>query len=238
MKKQELYDEVYTILGDSMVDIELSEKDIDVAFNRAKRRYKQYADNNWIKGYYCVHVTKGKQEYFIPSDVHTVVKIIRPELNRTMDADYGYVDNNNYHQYRYTNANSFLTLELVQQNLEIWRQYMAHDIDFEYNQQMGIIRFLNMPIKDEEWVVECYMDMSDEQYMDVSWIIDWTIAESKKILGSAYRKFSGVPSPDGSSVQLNGGQIIQEAEQDMQRLTEDIQNGLSGDTEWWGVIVG
>lgn len=238
--KEELYDEVYTLLGDSMIDVELSEKDIDVAFNRAKRKYKQYADNNYIKGYYCVRVDKDCQEHIIPKDIHTIVKVIRP--TRSFYTNHGYTPEafNRVFGNAPTSNNriDFVSVEFLGQHLDVWRKYFAFDVDFEHNQMMGIVRFLNKPRGEETWLLECYMDMKDEQYREVSWIIDWTLAESKKILGSAYRKFSGVPSPDGSSVQLGGDSMIQEAEKEMEQLLGDIENGTSGDTSWWGISVG
>jgi len=242
MTEEEFFDEIYTLLGDSMVDVELSERDLRTAFNRARRTYQQIGPNNHIQGYFCLPVQAGKQEYHVPPEIHTVIKVIRPAIywdggGDPIVAQAAYNDLF-FHHPTSIGSGDFITLEYMQQNLEIWRRYTSHDVDFHYNQRMGFIRFLNKPKSNENWVLEVYQDMTDDEYRGVLWVQNWALAEAKKILGTAYRKFSGVPGPDGGSVSLGGDQLIQEADEAMRQLREDIQNGVAGETEWWGISVG
>lgn len=240
MTEEEFFDEIYTLLGDSMVNVELSERDLRVAFNRAKRTYIQHGANNYDHGYYCLNVKKSCQEYKLPSDIHTVVKIIKPGSPWNVDDPWAVAAYNQvyFNQPTSIGTSDFLTIEFMQQNLEIWSRYTVQDIDFQYNNRMGVIRFLQKPRGDQRWLIECYKNLTDDEYRGVLWIQSWTLAEAKGILGTAYRKFSGLPGPDGSSMSLGGDMLIQESTEEKRILMEDIQNGVSGDTEWWGVTVG
>lgn len=240
MTEEEFFDEIYTLLGDSMVDVELTERDLRVAFNRAKRTYQQHGPNNSNQSYFCLPVKSGKQEYMLPSSIHTVVKVIRPTFSWDVDDPLAVAAYNSlfFHHPSSIGTGDFVTMEFMHQNLETWRRYTAHDVDFHHNQRQGFIRLLNRPKHDEQWYLEVYSDITDDEYRAVLWIQSWALAEAKKILGGAYRKMSGVPSPDGSSVSLGGEQMIQEATEEMRTLMEDIQNGVAGETDWWGISVG
>lgn len=240
MTEEEFFDEIYTMLGDSMVDVELSERDLRVAFNRAKRTYKQMGPNNQSQGYFCVPVKKGVQEYHVPAEINTIVKVIRPTLAWNVDDPMAMAAYNAlfFHHPSSIGTGDFITMEYMYQNLEIWRRYTAHDVDFHHNPRMGIVRFLQVPKVDEQWYLECYSDSPDDIYRGVLWVQNWTLAEAKKILGGAYRKMGGVAGPDGSTMNIGGDQLIQEAQEEMRLLLEDIQNGVAGETEWWGISVG
>jgi hypothetical protein len=92
---------------------------------------------------------------------------------------------------------------------------------------------------EELWFLECYMNLDEEEYMDILWVQQWSLAEAKQMLGYAYRKFSSVSAPTGET-QLSGDAMINEARDEMERLLVDIENQTDGDSAsgYWGIFIG
>jgi hypothetical protein len=59
------------------------------------------------------------------------------------------------------------------------------------------------------------------------WIKDYTLANCKMMLGQAREKFAQIAGPQGGS-SLNGATMKQEATADMERLTTELVNLVSG----------
>lgn len=238
---EEFFEEIVTLLGGGLVDVELCEADVRVALRRAIRTYQQKGPDNHNKAFYKLSVEKDKTEYAIPKETHTIIKIIRPTQWWSAEDPLALAAYNNLfgHQSVGTIGNGdWLSLEFMNQQLEIWQRYMAFDVDFDHDKTRSTIRLHQPPKRNEKWILEMYSHASEEFYMNMLWIQSWTIAECKMILGQAYRKFSGLPDPTGGTVSLSGDQMIQEANETFRQLLEDIENLVSGDVDYYGIYMG
>lgn len=56
------------------------------------------------------------------------------------------------------------------------------------------------------------------------WFVRYVVALCKQTLGRALRKFQGIPGPDGSDLQLDGTDLVTDAENEIADLTDSIQN--------------
>ena len=77
----------------------------------------------------------------------------------------------------------------------------------------------------EYLVIECYRKLDPESYTDIYNDIHlkrYVTALIKRQWGANLSKFNGVTMVGG--VTLNGGQIMQEAQQDIEKLELDIRN--------------
>jgi hypothetical protein len=243
MKFEEFQDEILVLLGDSLVDVELTYKDVQLAFNKAKRTFQQIGPDNYRQGYFCINATRDDKIYMVPSEVTEVIRIINPS-SMTWNAEDPLTlaaYNNLFTTGLSGNVSGmgdWLSLELLGQHMEIWNKYTANAIDFIHDKHTNSIRLLQSPKREGKYILEVYRHLSDEEYMDLLWVQSWAIAEAKRMLGMAYRKFSGLPSPDGGSVSLGGDQLVQEAKEEFRMLREDVDNQISGDVDWWGIYVG
>ena len=71
------------------------------------------------------------------------------------------------------------------------------------------------------------MLLSDPQVYP--WLQEYALAFSKSILGQARGKFQTIAGPQGGS-SLNGAQLLQEAQAEMEKLEEDLKNYVDGST--------
>lgn len=61
-----------------------------------------------------------------------------------------------------------------------------------------------------------------ENFYEGTWIIDFATAYCKKTLGMIRRKFAGFGSLGNQGISLDGGELISEANEEMERLMEDL----------------
>lgn len=243
------------------VEYACSEPDIDfdpdesimLAFRRAKREFISKGNDNYDRGFVRLSIEKGKTVYDLPSPddgvggrVDTVLRIIRPKTSYVSDTPFGQlaydqifsgVGGMGTDPQFMGGPSQFLNYELTMQTLDKIKRYTAYYVDFHHNKPRNTLEIYHNPKRAEEWIVECYKELSDEEYMDVLWVQKWALAEAMKMLGVAYRKFQTVAGPNGETT-LDGSSLIQEANEMMRELVEDRNNGIDGDVDWYDIYVG
>ena len=229
---QELHNEVIGSLGGTLVDVELDITDTEIAYNKAKRRYLQRGTNNYRKVFYPVHVYRSQKVYDIHKDINTIVKIVKPSHGWTLEDPLSMVAYNELFEGRdmLHGGLDYLSYEMTLQLLERQRRYMSYDTQFIHRKFNNQIEFLKTPERETIWFLECYANLSDDEYRELDWIVRWTIAEAKQMLGMAYRKFSSLAAPTGET-QLDGASLIQEAQQEKEELLLEIENLVDGDVD-------
>jgi hypothetical protein len=236
--------DVNIALGGNLVSVELEDVDYQYALNRAIRKFKQYGHNTYRKTFMSVEVSKGVSTYSIPSNIEDGIKVIRPNSSGMFSGEDIFVKKA-IDELITTKSTSgsctgvqFLEYEMTLHTLEKYKRYSAFDVDFQIDKFKHEITFFNTPkIDGEIWIVECYENLTDEEYAEIDWVFRWAITEAKLILGSAYRKFSNLPSPDGST-SLPGSEIVQEAKEEQRLLMEEIDNLVDGSIDYYGVYIG
>lgn len=238
MDAETFNEELLIALGGNLVDVELTEKDFEYAFNRAKRTFQQKGNNNLDKGFVLLSVTKDTRKYDIPESVDTVIRIIRPGYGGLFPENpWHYAIIQDIYNGLRAGGSSLVTYELSYQLIENIQKYMAHDVDFIFNKRRHTIEFLNTPKANEAWFLECYHDLPDEEYRALPWIQEWALTELKIILGRAYSKFGTLPGPSGE-ISMDGQSLIQEARDDQQRLIEEIGFYVDGDPTGGVILIG
>lgn len=231
MNQQEFNDYLEALLGGNLVDVELQPEDFMVAFKRAKDTFIQKGNNNLDKRFVPLNVSREETEYDIDPNVDTIVRIIKPAgAFHTQDPLSIAVFNDIFHQFS-MDSGSLLNYELSRQLIERIQKYTSYYNDFIWNRRTHKLTLLKKPeASNQVWFLESYANLSDEEYRDMLWIQSWALAELKIILGRAYSKFSGgMPSPVGGTVSLPGQDLVQEGNQDKERLLEEIKNFVDGD---------
>jgi hypothetical protein len=101
-------------------------------------------------------------------------------------------------------------------------RFNQHDnrlyIDMDWQNDISVGEYL---------VIECYRKLDPATFTDVNndlWLKRYVTALFKKQWGANLSKFNGVAMIGG--VTLNGGQIFQEAMQDVERLEKEIRDSF------------
>ena len=86
----------------------------------------------------------------------------------------------------------------------------------------------------------CYNYRPDEQLLDdylaKQWIKDYTVATCKYMLGEARSKFATIAGPGGGTT-LNGDSLKAEAQQEMEKLDNDLAMSVAGGVGY-GFLIG
>ena len=97
--------------------------------------------------------------------------------------------------------------------------------------------FFDKPDITEQWLLEVYTDLSDDEYRDRLWIYEFALAHTKIMLGRAYSKFQSLSSPTGET-SLNGDALLQEGIADKERLLIEIKDYTDGDPIGGAILIG
>lgn len=243
---QEMFDEVVATIGGTLVDVELTESDLLVCFKKAKRTFQQKGHNSYRRQFIPFPVTKGTTVYAIPANVTTVVRFALPGSGFNFSSEDAFAmaaynslfDGITPSSYG-CGSNTFdqLTYEMTLQKTDSMRRLMAAEPQFVHDKFANTITLLKPPAMDVTWMMECYANLTDDEYAQIDWIIRWTVAEAKHMLGIAYRKFPQLPGPTGD-VSLSGSEYLQEAEREKEQLIEDILNFVDGEEDFMEIRFG
>lgn len=237
---EDFKEELLVALGGNLVDVELEEKDFRYAFRRAIATFVQKGNNSYRKAFLPINVDKNTVVYQLPQAdeqngaVDTIVKIVKASASWNIDDPFSIVAYNDMFNGVGTgmaggrgHSANFLQYELTMQQIENAKRYMVYDTQFIHDKFKNTITLLKKPERSTIWLLECYLNLTENEYMNVPWIFQWTLAELKHTLGMAYRKFQSLPSPSGET-SLSGSEYIQEAKEEKDKLLEDILNGVDG----------
>lgn len=238
----QFYEDIITLLGGTLVDVELDKKEVSLAYHMAKKTFVQRGHNNLDRAFYPLQVEKGKIVYPVDSTIDVVNNIIKPsgfsstEDPFTMGAVqqlFGYGS----HSEILSPGSSFMIYELTLHHLDNIRQKTVEDMEYVLNKRTHTIQLLKPPRANQTWLLDCYKTPSDEVLEEVEWILRYTLAECKMFLGRAYRKFSNLSTPSGDN-QLDGDNLVREGQEEKQRLEDEILEHTSGDAGGLGIFIG
>ena len=243
MPTQLFYDEVTASLGGTLVDVELATTDIDICFAKAKRTMKQKGHNGYRHLFVEVEMNDSDMKYQLPPTVTDVCAVIGPNSKSIVTGDLftkqaweSLFNMSGRFNYRYGGFD-LVTYQLSLQQMEQYRQFGAFDLQYRFDPFTKEILLLGLPKRTGTYMVECFVDLTDDEYCEIDWIIRWTIAEAKTMLGLAYRKFSAIATPQGDG-QLSGGEMISEAQREKEELLKEIEDYVDGAIDWGGVYMG
>ena len=239
---EEMFEEVIAPIGGTLVDVELVESDLLICFKKAKRTFQQKGHNSYRKQFLPVAIAKGTSVYPVPDDVDTIVRFITPGsgVNFSSDDAFAIIGYNSmFDGNMYGGANGFdqNTYELHLHKIESLRRLTVTEQQFQFDKFAKTVRLLKTPRASATWFMECYTNLTDEEYSKIDWIIRWTVAEAKHMLGMGYRKFQNLPGPMGET-SLSGGEYLQEAEREKEQLLEDILNFTDGESDFMEIRFG
>lgn len=68
------------------------------------------------------------------------------------------------------------------------------------------------------------LDSTDNDLYDAQWVEDYATARSKLVLGMVRRKFAGFTALGNQGTVLDGGDLVSEAKEEIEKLEEKLQN--------------
>lgn len=240
-QRQEIYDYVYNMLGGGMVDVELDPVHYETALTKALTRYRQRSAYSVEESYMFMPLIKDQNEYFLPREVVQVRQIFRRSIgSRTGNGGGGTLFEpfnlayTNTYLLSSSNMGGLATYDMFSQYQELVGRMFGTFIEFIWNTNTKKLTILQRPrAEGEEVMLFCYNYRPDSElisdYMISQWIKDYTLAACKYMLGEARSKFATIAGPQGGST-LNGDSLKSEAQQEMEKLEQEVSQAVAGGT--------
>ena len=245
--KQEVFDYVYALLGGGMIDVELDPVHYETALKKALSRFRQRSDNSVEESYVFLETVVDQNDYVLPNEVIEVRKIFRRSIgSRTGGGDGGSLFEpfnlayTNTYLLSSSNMGGLATYDFFSQYQELVGRMFGSFIEFKWNSPTKKLTLLQRPRAEETLMLMCYNYRPDEQLLDdylaQQWIKDYTLATCKYMLGEAREKFATVAGPQGGT-SLNGQSLKAEAQQEMEKLEQEVSQAVPGGTGY-GFLIG
>lgn len=237
-QKKEVYDYVYAMLGGGMVDVELDPIHYDIALAKALGKFRQRSDNSVEESYMFIDTVVDQNEYILPKEVVEVRQIFRRSIGSrsgmgsggTQFEPFNLAYTNTY-LLSSTNMGGLATYDFFSQYQELVGRMFGSFIEFKWNTTTKKLTILQRPRAEERLMLYCYNYRPDMQilqdYLAREWIKDYTLAMCKYMLGEARSKFATIAGPQGGST-LNGDALKAEAQQEMEKLEEQVSTAVTG----------
>ena len=237
-KKQEIFDYVYAMLGGGMVDVELDPVHYETALTKALTRYRQRSDHSAEESYLFMPTIVDQNTYTLPNEVMEVRTIFRRSVgSRSGGGDGGSIFEpfnlayTNTYLLSGSNMGGLATYDMFSQYQELVGRMFGSFIEFKWNSTTKKLTLLQRPRGNETLLLYCYNYRPDEQilndYLAQQWIKDYTLASCKYMLGEAREKFATIAGPGGGT-SLNGQSLKSEAQQEMEKLEQEVSQQIPG----------
>ena len=247
IQKQDIFDYVHSMLGGGMVDVELDPVHYETALTKALTRFRQRSDNSVEESYFFMPTIIDTNEYTLPNEVVEVRKLFRRSVgSRTGGGDGGSIFEpfnlayTNAYLLSSSNLGGLATYDMFSQYQELVGRMFGSFIEFKWNSYTKKLTLLQRPRAEEDLLLYCYNYRPDENlmndYLAQQWIKDYTLAACKYMLGEAREKFATIAGPQGGT-SLNGGSLKAEAQQEMEKLEQEVIQQVSGGAGY-GFLIG
>jgi hypothetical protein len=246
-QKQEVFDYVHAMLGGGMIDVELDPVHYETALTKALTTFRQRSDNSVEESYLFMPTVTDQNDYTLPNEVIEVRKLFRRSIgSRTGGGDGGTLFEpfnmayTNTYLLSSSNMGGLATYDMFSQYQELVGRMFGSFIEFKWNSTTKKLTLLQRPRTEEDLLLYVYNYRPDSEilndYLAKQWIKDYTLAGCKYMLGEARSKFATIAGPQGGST-LNGDALKAEAQQEMEKLQEEVKLAVPGGTGY-GFTIG
>ena len=223
-------------LGAPVINIDVTDEQIQDRYEDALRKYRDHHFDATDKVYFKHQITQ--QDYDnkyipLPSTIFSVNKVIRQRASAggsgdasLFNVEYQFLLNQ---MHLLWSAGNIAYYKHTMEHITLMDQILNGQPTFRFNKvtdRLYIDVNWDKNLSVGNWIVlEAYTVLDPEEYPKIFedvWFKRYTTSLIKRQWGSNLSKFAGIQMVGG--VTLNGPQIVAEAEQEIERLEEELRN--------------
>lgn len=245
-ERQKIYDYCRTMLGDGMVTVELDPEHYETALSRTLNRFRQRSPNAVEESYSFLTLIRDQNDYILPEEIINVQSVFR----RTLGSRTGGGTGSNFEPFSLAYQNTYLLNATMLGGIATYYMFACYQemigkmfgayIEFQWIPYSRTLRILQRPFADNEVLLlrtQNYRPdfvLMNDLYAK-QWILDYTLANCKLILGEARSKFAQIAGPQGGS-QLNGTALLQAGKEEIEKLDKELETLIPGGTGYSFII--
>lgn len=231
--KQEMFENIRLRLGGDIIDLEVDPQHFDACYKYAVSTYRQRAQNATTESYTLFTIVKNVYEYTLPSEFINVRCLYR----RTVGLDTNGTGGGQFDPFSSAILNTYLlnynvsgglaTYDFHAGYVELTARMFGGYLSYTFNPVTKVMKI----VRDFKGTGERVLIWADIQRPEIEliqdpgsspWIMDFTLAGLKGIIGEAREKFGTIAGPSGGT-SLNGAQMKTESKAEMERLIDDLR---------------
>lgn len=242
MSKQEsprnvLISQLKLMLADKLVDVELDIEHYNLAIDIALDRFRQRSSGSTEESYLFLTIQPDQQKYTLPTEVQDVKRLYRRGVGANSTGGgilFDPVDAvfSNVYLLQSGKTGGLATWEFFSQYRETIGRVFGSEIAYTWENSTHTLTLLRRVNHEEDVIVHVFNEKPEISLLTDTytkpWIRDYSLAQSKFILGTGRGKYtSGLVGPQGT-VTLDGEALKEEARAEMERLEQEILNFNTG----------
>jgi len=234
--RDDLKDWILEELGDSLVTVELTDKQLDHAINSGLELYTEYAD---MQEDYIMMPLSGYEEgvgmslsgYNVRA-IFTMDEGLTAGVNQLFSVENQMLNNGTF-PVKWGQQGSFLTYELASQFMDMSRRMLCQKFDFNFDVRKQLLRLYPDPIQQTRRgyiVLGIKTVPPEEELVGESYVKRLALAKAKIMLGRVRKKFEGVQLPGGGTIDAEVGQ---EGKEEWDTARDEIVKWIGPHSAWY-----
>ena len=248
--RDELVEETELRLGAGLIDVELDPEHYEMAIKLALRFYRQRSSNAMVEGFAFLQVEADVASYTLPQEIQEVRAVYRNNLGGGMAGahfdPFGASFTNNIYMIQNPGmlstggSGTLATYDLAVGFQKLTGRMFGREVQYTWDSATKRINFHRRFLSKEEIGLHVYTARADEvllsDYYARPWLGDMVLAQCKFALGQGRGKFSALAGPQGG-ITLNGAELKQEAAAEIEKLLQELKDGVDA-SRGLGFVIG
>lgn len=239
--RQNMVNSILTRLGSGMIDVELTDEQLQKCIDLAEAKLIQRGDAYVEESLVLLTLKKNQKEYILPDEIIEIQQIYRRGYGRAFGSTGG--QNMDPFAMAWTNVymagaingvrtGGLVTYELHNNYLKTAGKMFGMYMNYLFNPNTHKLVIAENPRSDDEIILlHSYVDRAEYEVLQDRfaslWIENWALAEAMEILGRIRSRFGNLPGPNGS-VSQDGDALKQESKAMKEELTKELNNFVPG----------
>jgi hypothetical protein len=231
-------------LGSPVVNIEITDDQMDDAIDNGLELYMQNAYSGVIERFVPLEIVAGQVDYIMPYEMFAITTIRTQEMGGiTNSAPSNMFSMNQFiasDLYRGSGKIDLLTYEMTNQLLSTLDIMFSKKVTWDFNCISKKLHLFEIPIMSETAMVQCYLKavpdyistgVSGQPDIEVTniynelWVRRYTVELARRQWADNLTKYEGSQLPNG--MVMNASAILTRADAEITKLEEMLYNTLS-----------
>ncbi len=233
--RRELMDTIRVQLGYPVVEVELTNQQLDICVDRALESFRKRSSASVRRAFYSLTVEPGQQRYLMSNKILGYNKITNVmaayRFNSAFlgnagggNAAFGQMVLQNLYNMGTYDLTSFF---LVSQYIEQLEDLFATRLTFGWSEYERLLSFNTSFYRNERILLDCMVERTEQDLLtdrlSKSWLEKYALSEAMMMLSHIRGKFASLPGA-GGGIALNSGELVAQAQANFDELRSQIDD--------------